>query len=258
MYNHLKLEQKERIGILTIDRPDALNALNREVLSELDQALTSIAAAKNIKALLLIGAGRAFVAGADISGMQSMNSQEAAEFARFGQAVFDKLAGLPQPTIALVNGFALGGGMELALACDIRLASAKAKLGQPEISLGIIPGFGATQRLPRLVGPAVAKDLLFTGRMLSAEEALAVGLVNRVLPPDDLLSEGEALASQLAAFSGVAMELLKTAVDEGADAPLKAGLELEAKLFARCFDSLDQKEGMSAFLEKRKAQFKDC
>ncbi len=252
----LNLELKDNgVGLLTIARPEALNALNEPLLLELDELLTQIANDQKIKVLVITGSGRAFIAGADIAAMHQMASEQAKEFALLGQRIFSKLAALPQPSIAAINGFALGGGLELALACDLRLASDKAKLGQPEIGLGIIPGFGATQRLPRLIGSARAKEMLFTGTTIGANEALALGLVSRVLPPEALLDAAFALANDIAKHSAIIMRHLKTAVDAGADLPLAEGLTVEAEHFAACFATHDQKEGMGAFLEKRQAQF---
>lgn len=245
------------VGLLTIERPEALNALNQPLLLELDEILTRVANEPKLKVLVITGKGRAFVAGADIAAMHHMPLEEAEEFTLLGQRIFSKLAALPQPTIAAINGFALGGGLELALACDLRMASEKAKLGQPEIGLGIIPGFGATQRLPRLIGSARAKEMLFTGASISASEAMALGLVNRLLPPDELLDAALALAGDIAKHSFVILRHLKTAVDEGADMTLAEGLTVEAEQFAACFATHDQKEGMSAFLEKRQASFLD-
>jgi enoyl-CoA hydratase len=249
--------QDNKVGLLTIERPDALNALNESLLLELEEVLTKIANEPSIKVLVITGQGRAFVAGADIAAMQQMSPLQAEEFSLLGQRVFSQLATLSQPTIAAVNGFALGGGLELALACDLRVASEKAKLGQPEIGLGIIPGFGATQRLPRLIGVAQAKELLFTGATISAGDALALGLVNRILPPDQLLDAALDLANNIAKHSGVILKHLKRAVDMGADETLAAGQAIETQQFGACFATHDQKEGMGAFLEKRQAQFLD-
>ena len=254
----LNLElQENKVGLLTIARPEALNALNQALLQELEEILAKIANEPDIKVLVITGQGRAFVAGADIAAMQQMSQEQAEEFSLLGQRVFSQLAALPQPTIAAINGFALGGGLELALACDLRLASEKAKLGQPEIGLGIIPGFGATQRLPRLIGVAQAKEMLFSGATVTASDALTLGLVNRVLPSDELLNVAFELASNMAKHSAVILKYLKRAVDMGADGTLAAGLSVEAQQFAACFTTHDQREGMGAFLEKRQANFLD-
>lgn len=254
----LNLElQENKVGLLTIARPEALNALNQALLQELEEILAKIANEPDIKVLVITGQGRAFVAGADIAAMQQMSQEQAEEFSLLGQRVFSQLAALPQPTIAAINGFALGGGLELALACDLRLASEKAKLGQPEIGLGIIPGFGATQRLPRLIGVAQAKEMLFSGATVTASDALTLGLVNRVLPSDELLNVAFELASNMAKHSAVILKYLKRAIDIGAEGTLAAGLSVEAQQFAACFTTHDQREGMGAFLEKRQANFLD-
>lgn len=255
----LRLEvQDNGVGLLTIERPEALNALNEALLLELEERLTEVANEPRIKALVITGSGRAFVAGADIAAMHPMQEEQARAFCLLGQRIFSQLASLPQPTIAAINGFALGGGLELALACDLRVASEKAKLGQPEIGLGIIPGFGATQRLPRLIGAARAKELLFTGATINAQDALTLGLVNRLFAPEELLEGALALANEIAQKSGVILRHLKAAVDQGAANSLEAGLAIEAQHFAACFATHDQKEGMGAFLEKRPPRFRDC
>lgn len=257
MYQYLTLEYLDNgVGLLTINRPQALNALNRELLEELACVLEQVAGSV-LKALVVTGAGRAFVAGADIAEMKEMGAEQAEAFSRRGQEVFARLAALPQVTVAAVNGYALGGGMELALACDLRLAADKAKLGQPEITLGIIPGFGGTVRLPRLVGTAKAMELLATGRMVDAHEAERIGLVNRVLPFDELRLQAQQLAEQIGRMSKVTLQLLKQAVVEGKELSHSQAEENEAMLFGRCFNSQDQKEGMTAFLEKRPARFTD-
>ncbi|MGI6343461.1 MAG: enoyl-CoA hydratase-related protein [Bacillota bacterium] len=247
----------EGIGILTIDRPEALNALNQAVLDELDARLEEIAANRAIKVLIVTGSGRAFISGADIAAMRDMTPTAAEEFSRFGQRVFDKLASLPQPTIAAINGYALGGGLELALACDLRLASEKARLGQPEIGLGIIPGFGGTQRLPRLIGMAAANELLFTGEMINAARAAELGLVSRVTATEELMASAQELAGKIAAKSGATLRLLKAVLRRSEQRLLDEGLVDEANSFAACYETHDQREGMSAFLEKRPPQFQD-
>lgn len=250
--------QDNGVGLLTIERPEALNALNEALLLELEECLTEISKESRIKVLVITGSGRAFVAGADIAVMHPMGEEQAKVFSLLGQRTFNQLSNLPQPTIAAINGYALGGGLELALACDLRVVSEKAKLGQPEIGLGIIPGFGATQRLPRLIGTARAKELLFTGATISAQEALALGLVNRLFAPDELLEGALALAADIAQKSAVILRYLKTAVDQGVATSLAEGLAIEAQYFGVCFTTYDQKEGMGAFLEKRSPRFRDC
>ena len=247
-------ETLEGICTLTINRPEALNALNRSVLAEIDAALDSVP--EGAGALIVTGTGKVFVAGADIAEMVGMTRAQAEEFSRLGQGVFSKLANMEMPVIVAVNGYALGGGCELALACDIRIASEKAKFGQPEVGLGIIPGFGGTQRLARAVGEAKAKELIFTGAIVDANEALRIGLVNRVAPPEKLMEEARALAKTIMEKGPTAVRQAKKAISEGAGLPLEEGMELEARLFGECFETQDQKEGMRAFVEKRKPGFK--
>lgn len=255
-YNNLIFEQENGIGLLTINRPKALNALNYAVLQELNSALDEIASDSSIKVVVLTGGGeKAFVAGADISEMQNMSALEGRNFGKFGQGVFDKLEKLPQPVIAAINGFALGGGCELAMACDIRIASPKAKFGQPEVTLGIIPGFGGTQRLSRLIGKGRAQELLYTGDMIDAEEAYRIGLVNKVVPPAELLNAAKELAEKIVSRPQAAVQLCKHTVNTGLETNLQAAIALEAESFAVCFATADQKEGMKAFIEKRKPQF---
>jgi len=253
MYKYVLWQVTDGVGRLTINRPDSLNSLNSEVLSELSAILGEHERTSGLKALIITGAGRAFVAGADIASMSTMEPREAKLFALRGQEVMQQVAGFPLPVIAAVNGFALGGGLELALACDIRLCSTKAKFGQPEITLGITPGFAATARLGHVVGQSRAKELLFTGRVIGAEEALQLGLVDRVYEPEALLSAAEELAASIAKNSAVTLRLLKSAVNVAH--PTIA--TYEAEMFARCFYTQDQKEGMIAFLEKRPAKFKN-
>lgn len=253
MYKTLEWQAKEGIAILTINRPQALNALNAEVLEELSALLCEHERDNDLKALIVTGAGRAFVAGADIAAMSTMDPRGAKLFALRGQEVMQQLADFPAPVIAAINGFALGGGLELALACDIRLGSSKAKLGQPEVTLGITPGFAATVRLGRVVGQSKAKELLFTGRMIDAAEALSMGLLDKVYEPEELMPAAEALAMSIGKNSAVTLRLLKSAVN--AAAPTIG--TYEAEMFARCFATEDQKEGMIAFLEKRSPQFKN-
>jgi enoyl-CoA hydratase len=254
-WTYHKLEKEDGVGILTISRPQALNALNTDLLIELHKVLAEIHYDEEIKALIITGDGKSFVAGADISEMAGMSPLDAREFALLGNSVFSTIEEMEKPVIAAVNGFALGGGCELALACDIRLASEKAKMGQPEAGLGITPGFGGTQRLMRIVGPAKAKELIYTGKTIGAEEALSIGLVNHVYPVDTLLEEARKMAKEIAAKAPVAVQFCKRAINEGLEMDLQRGLQLEADLFALCFSTDDQSEGMQAFLEKRKADF---
>ncbi len=249
-------ETENGVATITINRPKAMNALNPQVVGELDQAIKMIAADDSIKGVIITGSGdKAFVAGADIAAMVQMNALEGRKFSLMGQRVFFALEALDRPVIAAVNGFALGGGTELAMACDFVYASENAKFGQPEINLGIIPGFGGTQRLSRLVGKSRAKEMCMTGVIISAQEALAIGLVNKVLPADQLMAEVKKTAQTIASKGSVAMRAIKYLIDSGFDMALERAVPMEAECFATCFASPDQKEGMSAFLEKRKANF---
>lgn len=254
-YRWVSLTRDGVIGILTITRPEALNALNRALLTELDAAVEELSEDHTIKVVVLTGSGKAFVAGADIAEMEKLDPLQAKAFGAFGGKVFRKIEQLNKPVIAAVNGFALGGGCELAMSADIRVASTKSKFGQPEVGLGIIPGFAGTQRLPRLVGVAKAKELIYSGSMINAEEALSIGLVNQVHEPDQLMDAAMTLAKKIAAQSASAVSLAKIAINRGVDLDVEAGMELESDLFGLCFSSGDQKEGMVAFLEKRKPAF---
>jgi enoyl-CoA hydratase/carnithine racemase len=250
----VKLIIDNQVATLTLNRPKQLNALNQAVLHELDERLDEIAQS-DARVVLLQGEGRAFAAGADISQMQSFTPQEGEAFALYGQRVFSKFERLPQPTVALVHGFALGGGMELAMACDIRIAAAGTKFGQPEVTLGVIPGFGGSQRLPRIVGQGRALSLLLTGELIDADEAYRIGLVTKVVPQEELQAAGSAVVEQLLRMGPIALQYVKRAVYEGAELDLDKGLSYEASLFGLCFATSDQTEGMKAFLEKRKPTF---
>ncbi|NOY45541.1 MAG: enoyl-CoA hydratase/isomerase family protein [Deltaproteobacteria bacterium] len=256
-YENVILEQVEPgIYRLTINRPKALNALNAETLDEIEAALREVEADPGARALLVTGAGdKAFVAGADISQMRSLTAAEAKAFALKGQKVFRRLEDLPVPVIAVVNGYCLGGGCELAMACDWIVASEKAVFGQPEVNLGVTPGFGGTQRLTRIVGKARAMELVTTGRQVKAAEAKEIGLVNHVVPADALMDEALAQARTVASKGPVAVRLAKEAVQRGQDLDLDNACVLESDVFGLCFATEDQKEGMAAFLEKRKAAF---
>lgn len=246
----------EGIALVEINRPEALNALNPEVLSTLHDTMEELDKTQGVKVIILTGSGeKAFVAGADISAMQSMDSAQAKEFAKFGHRTMNKIASMKAFTIAAINGFALGGGCELALSCDIRVASTKARLGIPEVTLGVIPGFGGTQRLPRLVGLGMAKELLATGRQVKAEEAVSIGLVNAVKEPEELLPYCREMAEKIVANSSSAISYGKRAMDAGVEISLDKALELEIDLFGETFTTPDQKEGMTAFVEKRKPDF---
>jgi enoyl-CoA hydratase len=256
-FENLLFEVREGIGIITLNRPKALNALNTALLNEMGALLDDIAKNDEIKVVIITGGGeKAFAAGADISEMQSMNAMEGRAFSANGMKHISKLETIPQPTIAAVNGFALGGGCEVVMACDIRIASTKAKFGQPEVNLGVTPGFGGTQRLPRLVGPAIAKELLFTGDMISAERAYQIGLVNHVVEPEELMDKAMEMAKKIASKGQLAVKMCKQGVNEGMNMDLARGLQYETELFGLSFSTEDQKEGMAAFLEKRQAEFK--
>lgn len=255
-FANLLYENQDGIAVITMNRPKALNALNQETLDELNQVADMLAKDSSVQVVILTGSGdKAFVAGADIAQMQSMSAMEGRNFGKLGQAVFNKLENLPQPVIAAVNGFALGGGCELAMACDIRIASEKAKFGQPEVTLGITPGFAGTQRLPRLVGKGRAKQLLYTGDVIDAQEAYRIGLVNVVVPAEELMTAARAMSQKIQSRAAVAVQLCKAAVNEGLDTDLETGTAYEAEVFGLCFATADQKEGMVAFVEKRKAHF---
>ena len=255
-YANLTLSVADRIAILTVNRPDKLNALNDATIAELDRAIDEVRTRDDIGGVILTGAARAFVAGADISELRAQSPIQGKARAAYGQSVFDKFERSPKPVIAAINGFALGGGCELAMACHIRLASEVAKFGQPEVKLGITPGYGGTQRLPRLVGRGRALQLLLTGEMIDAAEALRIGLVNKVVPLADLMPTAEAMMKQILANAPLAVALCIEAVDRGYNATQGDGLNLEANHFAILSGTADMAEGMAAFLEKRPASFK--
>jgi len=256
-WKNVLLTAENEIGILTINRPKALNALNTETLREIQAALREIENHPEWKALILTGAGeKAFVAGADIAEMRGMNSMEALNFSKLGHLTLRMIQDLDRPVIAAVNGFALGGGTEIALACDFIYASENAKFGLPETTLGVFPGFGGTQRLPRLIGKGKAKELIFTGKMVSAQEAYGMGLVNRVFPLSSLMEETKRVALQIASNGPVAVRLAKMVIDTGFNLELAEACSLESYAFSITFTTEDQKEGMSAFLEKRKPSYK--
>lgn len=259
-YQNLLLEQPEAgIFLLTVNRPKALNALNAATLEELERAIAQVAGAPGARVLLLTGGGdKAFVAGADIAEMQSLSADQALAFSQRGMRVMRALETLPLPVIALVNGYALGGGCELAMACDWIIASERAVFGQPEVSLGIPPGFGGTQRLLRLVGRARAMELVSTGRQVKAAEALAIGLACQIVAPEGLREAGMSAARAVAAKAPVALRLAKQAVQRGQDLDLDNACAYESAQFALAFATADQKEGMRAFLDKRSADFKGC
>jgi enoyl-CoA hydratase len=255
-YAYLQLTKSDRVATLTINRPDKLNSLSDDVIGELEAAIMEVRSATDIGGLIVTGAGRAFVAGADIAELSGQSVTEGRARAQRGQHVFSLFESSPKPVIAAVNGFALGGGCELALACHIRIAGEAAQFGQPETKLGITPGYGGTQRLPRVVGRARALELLLTGDRIDAAEAYRIGLVNRVVPGDKLMSECEALLRKMLANGPIAVALCIDAVNRGVNMPLKDGLALEAGYFGILSGTADMREGMSAFLEKRGANFR--
>lgn len=256
-YQHIHFETAQGIARITFNRPEALNALNRALIAEFSDALNAVAADEAVRVLILTGAGeKSFVSGADINELAVLNPLEAKQFSRAGHNALFHLQQLAIPVIAAVNGFALGGGCEIALACDFIYASENAKFGLPEITLGIIPGFGGTQRLPRIIGRNLAKELIFTGRMISAMEAGQIGIVNKVCPPENLMAEVTQTATLIASRGKVSLQAAKQTINRGLDVDLASGCEIEADAFAYCMASVDSKEGTRAFLEKRKAAFK--
>ena len=254
-YQHLTVEVADRIATITVSRPDKLNALNDATIAELGMAIDEARSQDGVGGVILTGSGRAFIAGADIAELVRQTPAGAKALALAGQAVFRRFETSPKPTIAAVNGFALGGGCELAMACHIRLASDGAKFGQPEVKLGLTPGYGGTQRLPRLVGRGRALQLLLTGETIDAQEALRIGLVNAVVPAGELLAVARRLMQTILAQGPTAVALCIDAVDRGFDIPLDDGLALEASYFGLCAATADMREGTSAFLEKRAARF---
>jgi enoyl-CoA hydratase len=255
-YDNLLFEVSEKIARITFNRPNVLNALNRKTMDELGDCLKKVRADDEVRVLILTGAGeRAFIAGADINELAQQTPVNGREFTLYGQEIIHRLETLGKPAIAAINGFALGGGCELALACTLRIASRNAKLGQPEVKLGIIPGYGGSQRLPRLCGKGVAHELILTGEMISAEEALRVGLVNRVVEPGELLATAEGIAKKIIANAPLAVKYALEAVEHGMEMPQEEGLYLEATLFGLCCATQDMREGTRAFLEKRPPKF---
>ncbi len=250
--NNVLLEKEGNIAMVTINRPKALNALNSETLKELDLVIANLEEDDSIYAVILTGAGeKAFVAGADITEMKDLNAIQGRKFSILGNKVFRRLENLEKPVIAAISGFALGGGCELSMACDIRIASEKAKFGQPETGLGITPGFGGTQRLARIVGLGKAKELIYTGAIIKADEAYRIGLVNKVVPLEELMNEAKAMANTIAKQAPVAVTLSKIAINRGMQVDIDTALSYEAEVFGECFSTDDQKEGMTAFVEKR-------
>ena len=257
-FNNVLLEKEGNIATVTINRPKALNALNSETLKELNAVIEDLENDNNIYCVILTGSGeKSFVAGADIAEMKDLDSKGGKEFGLLGNKVFRRLENLDKPVIAAISGFALGGGCELAMACDIRIASEKAKFAQPEAGLGITPGFGGTQRLPRLVGEGKAKELIYICAIVKADEALSIGLVNKVVPLDKLMDEARAMAKAICSNAPIAVKTCKDAINRGMQVDIDKAIEIEAGDFGSCFDSLDQKEGMSAFLERREKNFQN-
>ncbi len=251
-------KQEGSLGIVSINRPEVLNALNKEVLAKMQSMLMELRNDRTVKVIIITGSGsKSFVIGADIQAMSVMTADEGYEYSRYGQEIFSMIEEMPQPVIAAVNGYALGGGCEIALACDLRIASENAKFGQPEINLGIIPGFGGTQRLPRLIGKTKALELLLTGEIVGAQDALGFGLINQVVSAEELMETAKNVGNKLCGKSRVALQVLKKAVYKGLEAESDLSYTLESELFRICFDSEDRSEGMKAFLEKRPPQFKD-
>ena len=256
MFETIKYETKDGIVLITVNRPQALNALNPQVLDELYKAFEQFEADENADVAILTGEGRAFVAGADIVAMSTMSTLEGRNLGIKGHKLMNYMENIEKPIIAAVNGFALGGGCELAMACDIRVASSKAKFGQPEVGLGIIPGFGGTQRLPRLVGRGMAKYLIFTADTIDAQEALRIGLVEKVVEPDALMDEVCGIAKKISAKAQLAIGLAKSAINDGYNLDMKIASKIEIESFGQLFSTEDQKEGMSALLNKTNAAFK--
>ena len=256
--NNVIMEVNDEIALVTINRPKSLNALNSETLAELDQCFDEISTRKDIKVLILTGSGqKAFVAGADISEMVNATPAEGRQMGMLAKQAFLKLETMPQVTIAAVNGYALGGGCEISMACDIRIASDNARFGQPETGLGILPGFGGTQRLARLIGKGRAKELIFTCDQIDAQEAYRIGLANKVVPQDELIDTCKKMAAKIISKGSSAISLAQEAINTGMDTDLSSGLTLEADLFGLSFSTHDKTEGMTAFLEKRKADLTD-
>lgn len=255
-YENIILEKEDYLATLYINRPKTLNALNKDTLTEIRGALEDIAADKAVKVVIITGAGeKAFVAGADIAYMQPLSAIEGREFSDYGEKTFRMIEQMEKPVIAAINGFALGGGCELAMACDIRLAADNALFAQPEVGLGVIPGFGGTQRLPRLTGEGRAKELTFTADTINAEEAYRIGLVNHVYPVSELMDAAKKLARKIASKGSLAVGFAKFAIGKGMQVDIDTAMSIESDMFGMCSSTFDQKEGMKAFLEKRKPTF---
>lgn len=252
----IKIELQENILVVTMNRPKAMNALNNETLDELNLISEMVSKEDKVCGVIISGEGRAFVAGADILQMKPYKSEAGREYAGYAQETFNKIEALTKPVIAAVNGFALGGGCELALSCDLRIASEAAVFGQPESTLGIMPCFGGTQRLPRLIGAGIAKEMIYTGKFINADEALRVGLVNRVVKADELIPSAMELMKEIFKVSPISVKYAKIAINKGADMDLANALEFEKDLVGLCFATNDKEIGMEAFLEKQKPKFR--
>lgn len=255
MSTYCILEKKERVLVLSINKIETLNSLNKELLDEIYSILENIDNDNSTDVLIITGKGKSFIAGADIKEMSVFTKEEALQFGKLGWKVFDKIENLSKVVIAAVNGYAIGGGCELTLACDIRIASEKAVFSQPELSLGIIPGFSGTQRLPKIVGMAKAKELIFTGDRINAEEALKIGLVNKVVSVDNLINECLDISNRIVLKSQFAIKNAKKSINQGYEESIEIGRDIETNLFSECFEHPDQKEGMGAFIEKRNPKF---
>lgn len=257
-YKLLLVENNEGIVTITINNEKSLNALNAALMAELADAFTAINKDQSVDVVILTGAGRSFVAGADISEMAPLNAAQGALWGQAGMRTFRIIETLRQPVIAAVNGFSLGGGCEISMSCDIRIASTKAKFGQPEVGLGITPGFGGTQRLARLVGMGKAKQLIYTAEIIPAQEAYRIGLVDELAEPEELMDKAMAMAKTIQKNAKLAVQYAKQAINTGMQTDIESGMIIEEHVFGLCFATEDQKEGMQAFLEKRKANFKSC
>lgn len=255
-FKYLIVEREDAIAKVTINKPKSLNALNSELLTELNKCMYHLSIDESVDVVVITGEGKAFVAGADIAEMKDLSATEAHAFAKLGMDTFMLIERMPKPVIAAVNGFALGGGCELSLACDIRIASEKAVFGQPEVGLGITPGFGGTQRLSRIVGLGIAKELIYTANNIKADRAYEIGLANHVVAPEDLMDAAMDMARTIASKGKLAVSYAKGAMADGSQADIHTAMEIEKSAFALCFSTADQEEGMGAFLEKRKPDFK--
>ena len=254
-YKYLIVKQKEKIGYIKFNRPEVLNAVNIETVLEVEKALQDFNSNKEILVVILTGKGKAFVAGSDISRLAKMNPLEARKYSQIGQRILSFMENMEKPIVAAVNGFALGSGCEIAMACDIRIASEKAKFGQPEVKLGIIPGHAGSQRLPRLVGIGKAKELIFTGDIIDANEAMRIGLVNKVTTMESLMEEAENVANKIIAVGPTAVRVAKTVINRGIDTNLTTANSYEMEAFSMLFSTDEAKEGMKAFMEKRKPEW---